>query len=153
MGLYFFKRGNALIINEFHFCLVTKEIKLGNVSQTLTALPPYKGTEKNSHFQIKTMTMCHTLVICRLFKTRGISLRILQLRGFWHYDIMSDLQMWIKPLHMCIKVYENMDIKICFCGDKCVYALWLYCYSVEMWEKMAKYINSQLSHINHFQTF
>jgi len=54
---------------------------------------------------------------------------------------------------MCIKVYENMDIKICFCDKECVYAYELYCYSVEMWEKMAKSIKIRLSHINHFQTF
>lgn len=148
--MYFFKRANALIINEFHFCLVTNAFKLGNVSQTLTALPPYKGTKKNSQFQIKKMTMCRIRKICNSFNALGISLIILQSRGFWHYDIMSDLQMWITCLQMYIKVCKNIDIKICLCGHKCVYAPLQYCYSVEMWEKMAKSIKIQLSHINYF---
>jgi hypothetical protein len=104
--------------NELYFCLVTNAFKLGNVSQTLTALPPYKGTEKIPQFQIKSMTMCRIRAICHSFKVLAVSLNILQSRGLWHYDIMSDLQMLIKPLHMCIKVYENMHIKICFCGDE-----------------------------------
>ncbi len=67
--------------------------------------------------------MCRINAICHSFKDSPIALNILQSRGFWHYDIMSDSQMCTKPLHMCIKVYENMDIKICFCDKKCVYAM------------------------------
>jgi len=75
--------------------------------------------------------MCPMWAICHSFNAMGISLIILQSRGKWHYDIMSDLQMWIKPLQMCIKVYENIHIKICSCGHKCVYACVLYWFSVE----------------------
>ena len=93
MVLYFSNRANALIINGLYFCLVTNAFKLGNVSQTLTALPPYKGTEKIPQFQIKSMTMCRINAICHSFKDIPNALNILQSRGKWHYDIMSDLQM------------------------------------------------------------
>ena len=69
---------------------VTKEIKLGHVSQTHSAHPPYKGTEKIPHFQIKRMTICPIRAICNACNTTGISLNILQSRPFWHYDIMSE---------------------------------------------------------------
>jgi hypothetical protein len=75
--------------------------------------------------------MCRINAICNSFKDSPNTLIILQFEVFWHYDIMSDLQMLIKPLQMCIKVYENIDIKICFCDKKCVYALIMFCYSVE----------------------
>ena len=81
---------------------VTKEIKLGHVSQTLTALPPYKGTEKNPHFQIKRMTMCHTTIICNAFKESPIALTTLQYEVFWHYDIMSEFT-------IVDKLYTNVN--------------------------------------------
>ena len=93
MVCIFFIRANALIINGLYFYLVTNAFKLGNVSQTLTALPPYKGTEKIPQFQIKSMTMCPINAICHSFKDTPNALNILQSRGKWHYDIMSDLQM------------------------------------------------------------
>ncbi len=67
--------------------------------------------------------MCPIRAICHSFKDIPNALNILQSRGKWHYDIMSDSQMLIRPLQMCIKVYENIDIKICSCGHKCVYAM------------------------------
>lgn len=111
---------NSLTLNDLYFYLVTKEIKLGRFSQTLTALPPYKGTKKNSQFQIKSMTMCRINAICNSFKDIPNTLIILQSRVNWHYDIMSDLQMWITCLQMYIKVCKNIHIKICSCGHKCV---------------------------------
>jgi hypothetical protein len=68
------------------------------------------------------MTICRIRTICNSIKDIVQSLNILQLKGFWHYDIMSDLQMWITCLQMYIKVCKNIHIKICLCGDKCVYA-------------------------------
>ena len=81
---------------------VTKEIKLGHVSQTLTALPPYKGTEKNPHFQIKSMTMCRIRAICNIIKESPIALTTLQYEVLWHYDIMSEFT-------IVDKLYTNVN--------------------------------------------
>ena len=148
--MYFSNRANSLTLNELYFCLVTKEIKLGNVSQTLTALPPYKGTKKIPQFQIKSMTICRIRAICHSFKVLAVSLNILQSRVNWHYDIMSDSQMLITCLQMCIKVYENIDIKICSCGHKCVYAPPLYCYITLLCRLVGFCVIYLLWDINHF---
>jgi hypothetical protein len=48
--------------------------------------------------------MCPMRAICNVFKESPNALRILQSGVFWHYDIMSESQMWISMWITCIQM-------------------------------------------------
>ena len=51
--------------------------------------------------------MCPIRAICNAFKESPIALRILQSRGLWHYDIMSEFTIVDKLYTNVNNVWEN----------------------------------------------
>lgn len=97
-------------------------MKLGRYSSTHSAHPPYKGTEKNPHFQIKTVTMCPIRAICIIVKEFPDALITLQCGVFWQYDIMSELTNVDNSYTNVNNVWKNAPDKIFLYGKKGVVA-------------------------------
>ena len=66
--------------------------------------------------------MCRINAICHSFKDIPNALNILQLRVFWHYDIMSEFTNVNKGFTNVYLMWKNSVRKIFLYGDKCVYA-------------------------------